>query len=61
MYNPDIRNKFTMSEKQTGVLINKIYPESSAHGLLEPEDVILSVNSFDVGNDGTIESRAGSL
>ena len=59
MENPDIRRKFGMTEKQTGVLVNKIYPDSPARGVLKLRDIILSVDGKDVENDGTVEFRKG--
>ncbi len=41
MENPDIRSEFNMTEKQTGMLVNKIYPASTARGILKSGDVIL--------------------
>ena len=54
MQNPDIRLKYTLTGKQTGVLIDKIYPGSPAKGILKDEDVILSVDDNNIENDGTI-------
>ncbi len=59
MENPDIRARFLMGENETGVLVNKIYPNSPATGILKSEDVILSVDGKNVENDGTIEFRKG--
>jgi len=59
MENPDIRHRFGMKETQTGVLVNEIYPDSRAKGVLKTGDVILSVDGQDVENDGTIELRKG--
>jgi S1-C subfamily serine protease len=59
MENPDIRRKHHMSKEQTGILVNRIYPESPAEGILKTGDVILSVEGADVENDGTIEFRDG--
>jgi len=59
MENPDIRHRFGMKETQTGVLVNEIYPDSPARGILKAGDVILSVDGQDVENDGTIELRKG--
>jgi S1-C subfamily serine protease len=59
MENRDIRHKFGMDETQTGVLVNKIYPDSPAKGILKSGDIILSVDGQDVENDGTIELRKG--
>lgn len=41
MENPDIKRKFGMTAKQTGVLVNTIYPDSPARGVLKPGDIIL--------------------
>jgi len=57
MENPDIRLKYTLTGKQTGVLVDKIYPNSPAKGILKDEDVILSVDGNNIENDGTIEFR----
>jgi len=59
MENPDLRVKFGMTEKQTGVLVNKIYPDSPARGILKSGDIILSIDGKSVENDGTIEFRQG--
>jgi S1-C subfamily serine protease len=59
MESPDLRRKFGMTEIQTGVLVNRIYPGSPAEGILKPEDIILSIDGEDVENDGTIEFRKG--
>ena len=57
MENPHIRRKYHMTAKQTGVLINNIYHDSPAEGVLETEDIILSVDGKTVETDGTIEFR----
>ena len=57
MENPDIRLSFHMAENETGVLVNKIYPDSPATGILKSGDVILSIDGKNVENDGTIEFR----
>jgi S1-C subfamily serine protease len=59
MENPDIKSKYAMSAQQTGVLVDNIYPESPAKGILEREDIILSIDGKTVENDGTIEFRDG--
>lgn len=55
--NPDIRQRYKMTEEQTGVLVIKIYPGSPAKDLLESEDIILSIDGKNIENDGTIEFR----
>ncbi len=59
MESPDLRGKFGMTETQSGVLVNRIYPGSPAKGILRPEDIILSIDGENVENDGTIEFRKG--
>ena len=59
MENPDLRLRFGMTEKQTGVLVNRIYPGSPAKGILKSDDIILSIDGRNVENDGTIEFREG--
>jgi S1-C subfamily serine protease len=59
MENPDMRSSFLMSDGQTGVLVNKVYPDSPAWDVLRSGDVILSIDNVSVANDGTIEFRKG--
>jgi S1-C subfamily serine protease len=59
MENPDIRLKFGMTEKQTGILVNTIYPDSPAEGTLRSGDIILSIDGENVEDDGTVEFRKG--
>jgi len=59
MENPDIRRKFGLTEKRTGVLVDRISPDSPARGVLKSGDIILSVDGTDIENDGTIEFRKG--
>jgi len=59
MENPDLRSNFLMTEEQTGILVNKVYPDSPAKDILKSEDVILSIDSEGIENDGTVEFRKG--
>lgn len=59
MESPDIRAKYNMSEKQTGVLVNNIYPDSAASGILQSGDIILSIDGERIEDDGKIEFRKG--
>jgi len=59
MENSSLRAKFGMSDDQTGVLISKVYMGSPAEGILQPGDVILSIDGTDVANDATVEFRKG--
>jgi len=51
-----IRTALGMGPKQTGILINKVYPLAKA-GVLKKNDVILSIDGSPIGNDGTIPFR----
>ena len=57
--NPDLRLKYGMTGNETGVLVNKTYPDSPARGVLKPEDIILSIDGKNVENDGTVAFRKG--
>lgn len=57
MENLDIRDKFSLGEKQSGILVNKVYPDSPLNGILKSGDIILSIDGKDIENDGTIEFR----
>jgi len=46
-----------MSEKQTGVLITYIAPNSSARGIMRVGDVLLAIEQKPIANDGTISFR----
>ncbi len=59
MENQDLRIRSGLNEKQSGILINKVYPDSAAMGTLESGDVILSIDGHNIENNGTIEFRAG--
>jgi len=57
MENPDIRSSYRMTDEQTGVLVNTVYPDSPARDALRSGDVILAIDDTSVANDGTIEFR----
>ena len=55
--NPDMRFLHGMGENHTGVLVNKIYADSPAKGVLKSGDVIISIEGENITNDGTVEFR----
>lgn len=57
MENEGLRRYYQMEDGISGVLINQIVPGSPADGNLEIGDVLLSVEDFSIGNDGTVEFR----
>lgn len=59
MENRDLRSRYGMSEGSTGILVNSIFPNSPALGILQEDDVILAVDGKDLESDGTIEFRPG--
>ena len=59
MENPDLRSRYGMSEGQTGILVNSVFPDSPAQGILQVGDVILAIDATDLESDGTIEFRPG--
>ena len=57
MENEDLRRYFQMEEGMNGVLINQIVPGGPSDGNLEVDDVLLFIEDFPIGNDGTVEFR----
>jgi len=59
MESENIRASCSMKPDQTGILINKVYPLSHAAQVLQKDDVLLSIDGQQIGNDGTIHFRDG--
>jgi len=57
MENKGFRDFYQMEKDMSGVLINQIIPGSPADGKLQVNDVLLSIEDYEIGNDGTIEFR----
>jgi S1-C subfamily serine protease len=57
MENGQMRAYYGMGEHHSGILVHKIAPSSPARGVLQPDDVILSVDGRAVANDGTVVLR----
>jgi S1-C subfamily serine protease len=57
MENEDLRRYYQMEKGMNGVLINQIVPGGPADGILEVDDVLLLIEDFPIGNDGTVEFR----
>ncbi len=57
--NRDMRAFYQMKDRQTGVLVNAVYPDSPAIGYLQVNDVLLNIDGLNIENDGTIEFRKG--
>ncbi len=59
MENPDLREKYRMSEKQTGVAIADILVDSPARDIILVNDVVMAIDDVQIENDGSIEFREG--
>jgi S1-C subfamily serine protease len=57
MENPDIKSKYKMPKSRTGILVYNVLPRSPAKGILENDDVLLSINGHLIADDGTVEFR----
>ena len=57
MESPAMKAKYGMDEEQTGMLITKVLPGSSADGYLQDGDVLLKVEGYELADDGSIEFR----
>ncbi|MDD5635911.1 MAG: serine protease [Atribacterota bacterium] len=57
MENEGLRKYYQMEPGASGVLINQVIPGSPADGKLQLGDVLVKIEDYPVGNDGTIELR----
>jgi S1-C subfamily serine protease len=55
--NKALQEKLGMSPEMTGVLVNRVVPETAAAAVVNEGDVILRIDEFDVASDATIEFR----
>ncbi|HRZ29149.1 MAG TPA: serine protease [Spirochaetota bacterium] len=59
MENYFLHKKFKMSEKQSGVIINRIHTGSPVESVLKTDDIILSIDGHNIENDGSTVLRKG--
>ncbi|GJM86809.1 hypothetical protein PR202_ga02703 [Eleusine coracana subsp. coracana] len=59
MENPDLRKAMGMKPDQKGVRVRRLEPTAPESGCLQPSDIILSFDSVDIANDGTVPFRHG--
>ncbi|MCL1834438.1 MAG: serine protease [Leptospirales bacterium] len=59
MENPDIREKYQMKQNHSGILVIGILYDSPAKGIIDMDDVVLSIGGEDIDNDGSVEFRPG--
>jgi S1-C subfamily serine protease len=57
MENPQLRSHHRMKASQSGILITKVAPRYLGDKLLRPGDILLTLDGYDVANDGTIAFR----
>ncbi|PRW60277.1 Protease Do-like 9 [Chlorella sorokiniana] len=54
-----LKRAYRMEPHQKGVLVRSVAAASSEASVLQPDDIILSIDGVDVGNDGTVPFRHG--
>ena len=59
MENDTLRAFYGMNANQTGILATKVFYQSSAWEKIQPNDVLLSIEGYSIGNDATIAFRKG--
>ncbi|ELR20829.1 DegPtype protease [Acanthamoeba castellanii str. Neff] len=57
MDNPQLRHFHKMARDITGVLVNHVEAVSKAKGVLQKDDVLLSIDGNRIANDGTVAFR----
>jgi len=57
MENPQLRHFHKMTRDLTGVLVNHVEAVSKANGILQKDDVLLSIDKHRIANDGTVAFR----
>jgi S1-C subfamily serine protease len=58
---PAARRRAGMGEDETGVRVDFVHPASPAHGVLRPEDILLSLDGEVLANDGTFRAHEQRL
>ncbi|PID47811.1 MAG: hypothetical protein CSB47_00090 [Proteobacteria bacterium] len=54
---PALREKYGVSDDQSGVLVSMVYPDSPAEGILFKNDIITHIDGHKIANNGTVELR----
>ena len=57
MENPALKRRYGMDEDRSGLLVNEVLVGSPAEGVLQPGDVVLSIDGHVIADDGTVEFR----
>jgi len=59
MENVSLRGKYKLQGDTSGILVNYVFPGSSADGVLKQKDVILAIDNYEIASDGSIKFRGG--
>ena len=51
---PSAKTSYGLSDEQSGVLVIKVFEGSSAEGVIQENDVILSIEGYDIAGDSSI-------
>ncbi len=51
---PAAKSAYGLSDDDSGVLVIKVFDDSPAHGILRENDVLLSIEGYDIAGDSTI-------
>ncbi|MFA6057827.1 MAG: trypsin-like peptidase domain-containing protein [Taibaiella sp.] len=54
MENAALRKCYGIADTATGILVNKVHYCSALSGVIEPDDILLSVDQMDIQNDGSV-------
>lgn len=54
MENTALRKCYGIPDTATGILVNKVHYCSALSGVIEPDDILLSVDQMDIQNDGSV-------
>ena len=58
MENPGMKRRYGLADDQSGVVVNHVFHDSPAAGLIKANDVILSIEGHPIAGNGTVEFRA---
>ncbi|HPE61648.1 MAG TPA: serine protease [Thiolinea sp.] len=59
--NPALRRKYGLTDRQTGILVHKTYPDSPSENRIQVGDIITEIDGHKIENNGTVEFRPGEF
>lgn len=57
MESPAMRQAFSVDPNGGGILVTKVFKNTAAYGVLQPNDVLLEIDGYEIADDGSIEVR----